>query len=282
MVLALLCAAQFVAVLGVTIVAVALPAIKAGLGFTGSSLQWVVTAYTVVYGGLLIPAGRAADAYGRRRLFRIGLALFAAASVGCGLAGSPGALIALRALQGLGAALLAPAALALVAELFPDDRRAIAVWTAAAAGGGAAGWVLGGTLTDDVGWQAVFLVNAPLGVAAVIAAGRLLPAGTRGEGAQGLDLPGAAAVTVGLVALLLGLTVEPAALVVAAVALAVFAAVERRAPDPLVPGDRTLIAACLVGLALTASTSPAMFLSVLYQQDELGRSAALTGLACAP
>src|SRR3954470_22950868 len=174
MVLVLLCTAQFVVVLDVTIVAVSLPAIQADLGFAGGSLQWVVTAYTVAFGGLLIPAGRAGDAYGRRRLFRLGLALFAAASVGCARAGSPAALIGLRAAQGIGAAALAPAALALVAELFPEDRRALAVWTAAAAGGGAAGWVLGGAFTQALGWESVFLVNAPLGVAGVLAAGRLL------------------------------------------------------------------------------------------------------------
>src|SRR3954452_2978088 len=177
MVLALLCIAQFVVVLDVAIVAVALPAIQADLGFAGGSLQWVVTSYTVAFGGLLIPAGRAGDVYGRRRLFRLGLALFAAASVGCALAGSPAALIGLRAVQGIGAAALAPAALALVAELFPDDRRALAAWTAAAAGGGATGWVLGGALTQAVGWEAVFFVNAPLGIVGVLAAGRPLPAG---------------------------------------------------------------------------------------------------------
>src|SRR4051794_5115349 len=174
MVLALLCIAQFVVVLDVAIVAVALPAIQADLGFAGGSLQWVVTSYTVAFGGLLIPAGRGGDGYGPPRPFRLGLALFAAASVGCALAGSPAALIGLRAVQGIGAAALAPAALALVAELFPDDRRALAVWTAAAAGGGAAGWVLGGAFTQALGWESVFLVNAPLGVAGVLAAGRLL------------------------------------------------------------------------------------------------------------
>src|SRR3954451_24936934 len=178
MVLALLCTAQFVVVLDVTIVAVSLPAIQADLRLAGGALQWVVTAYTVAFGGLLIPAGRAGDVYGRRRLFRLGLVVFAGASAACGLAPSGGALIASRAVQGAGAAVLAPVALALVNTLFPEPaarRRAVAVWTAAAAAGGAPGWGLGGALTQTLGWQAIFFVNAPLGLAGVLAAARLLP-----------------------------------------------------------------------------------------------------------
>src|SRR3954454_22428317 len=159
MVLALLCTAQFVVVLDVTIVAVSLPAIQADVGFAGGSVQWVATAYSVAFGGLLVPAGRASDVLGRRRLFIAGLAVFAAASVGCGLCRSPAPLVALRALQGAGAAALAPAALSLVTQVFPDGgprRRALAAWTAAAAAGGATGWVLGGLLNQTLGWPAVF------------------------------------------------------------------------------------------------------------------------------
>jgi MFS family permease len=296
MLLVLLCTAQFVVVLDVTIVAVSLPAIQADLGFTGGSLQWVVTAYSVAFGGLLIPAGRAGDVYGRRRLFRLGLALFAAASAGCGLARSPAALIALRAVQGAGAAVLAPAALALVTAAFPDGprrRRALAAWTAAAAVGGATGWVAGGTLTQALGWQAVFLVNVPLGIAGVLAAPRLLPADGARRRAP-LDVPGAAAVTVALGALVLGLTQVqdhglPAALPALAasgLALVALVLVERRAEAPLMPPEAwregAFLPATLVALALTAATSPAMLLSVLYQQHELGRSATAIGLACAP
>src|ERR687886_95748 len=161
-VLAVLCAAQFVVVLDVTIVAVALPAIQRDLGFSAAGLQWVVTAYTLVFAGLLIAAGRAADLHGRRRAFMAGLGLFAAASLACGLARSPGVLVAARAVQGLGAAAASPAALALLGRTFADGAertKAVAAWTAAAAGGGALGWVLGGLLAGGPGWPWVFLVN---------------------------------------------------------------------------------------------------------------------------
>src|SRR4051812_46017830 len=145
--LVLLCVAQFMVVLDVTIVAVALPAVQDDLGFSTAGLQWVVTAYTLVFGAFLIPAGRAADLVGRRRMLVAGLALFSAASLACGLAPSAGALVGLRAVQGLGAAIVAPAALSLLTAAFPEGprrARAVAAWTAAAAGGGAFGWVLGG------------------------------------------------------------------------------------------------------------------------------------------
>src|SRR3954452_16457132 len=171
MALGLLCVAQFVIVLDATIVAVALPAIRDDLGFSTPGLEWVVTGYTLAFGGLLVSAGRAADELGRRRVFIAGLALFAAASAGCGLARTPTVLIALRAAQGAGAALLAPAALALVVE----RGNAFGVWTAAAAGGGATGWVLGGILTETLGWPAIFLLNAPVGLAGVLLAPRVLP-----------------------------------------------------------------------------------------------------------
>ena len=154
--LALLCVAQFVVVLDVTIVAIALPAIRRDLGFDAAGLQWVISAYTLTFGGGLLLAGRVADLYGRRRAFRAGLVVFALASLACALAPSAAALIAARAVQGTGAALVAPSALALLVATEPEGRarsRALAVWTAAAAGGGASGWVLGGLISSGPGWE---------------------------------------------------------------------------------------------------------------------------------
>ena len=202
--LALLCVAQFVVVLDVTIVAIALPAIGRDLGFAAADLQWVLSAYTLTFGGGLLLAGRVADRYGRRRVFRIGLLLFAAASLACALAPTAAALIAARAIQGAGAALIAPSALALLVATAPDRQRALGVWTAAAAGGGASGWVLGGLITSGLGWEWVFLVNVPVGVAGAALAGRLLPEGY-GDRAR-IEVAGAAALTLGLAALLLGLS----------------------------------------------------------------------------
>src|SRR5215213_10065662 len=171
----LLCAAQFLVVLDVTIVAVALPDIRDSLSMSPETLQWVVSAYTLTFGGLLIAAGRLGDLVGRRRLFAAGLALFGAASLACALAPAAGALVAARAVQGVGAAIEAPAALALVATTAQDRGRAISGWTAAAAAGGASGWVLGGVLVEAFGWPAVFVVNVPLCALGAVLTPRLLP-----------------------------------------------------------------------------------------------------------
>ena len=174
-----LCVAQFVVVLDATIITTALPAIRQALGFTDAGLQWVFTAYALVFGGLLIFGGRVADVVGRRRTFLIGLVLFTAASAGCALAWSPAALVAARVLQGAGAALLSPAALALLTTLSePGEgrRRAVGWWTAVAAGGGASGWVLGGLITEYAGWRWIFAVNVPIGLVALLMATRVLPA----------------------------------------------------------------------------------------------------------
>src|SRR3954462_5139401 len=152
----LLCAAQFITVLDVTIVAVALPDIRRSLDMSPERLQWVVSAYTLASGGLLIAAGRLGDLLGRRRIFTAGLVTFGAASLACALAPSAAALVAARAVQGAGAALQAPAALALVTATFADREGAVAWWTAAAAAGGASGWVVGGVLVEAFGWPAVF------------------------------------------------------------------------------------------------------------------------------
>lgn len=201
----------------------------------------------------------------------------------------------MRAVQGTGAALLAPAALALVSDAHPggpERRRALGLWTAAAAGGGATGWVLGGVLTQTVGWPVIFYMNVPVGIAGVLLASRVLPAGrarAAGRKLAELDLPGALLVTGGLVALVFGLTEAQEArfglpLVAGPALLAAFVAVERRVAAPLLPPgtlrDRDLARALLVALALTAATTPAVLLSVLYQQHELHRSALETGLSC--
>jgi MFS family permease len=288
-----LCGAQFLVVLDVTIVAIALPDIRDSLGFSTTSLQWVLSAYTLAFGGLLVVAGRACDLVGRRRLFTAGVAGFGAASLACALAPSPGALVAARAVQGVAAATLTPAALALLTGTFtePEERRrAVGWWTAAAAGGGASGWVLGGALVESFGWTAVFLVNVPL-CAAGTALAALLPADDRRGVAGPLDLGGALAVTAGLALLVLGLTrieaagpADPVAvgsLAGSAVALALFVRAERCAAEPIVP-PWTPRRPALVAVALTASTTPAMFLAILYQQGSLGRAALVTGLWCAP
>lgn len=208
-VLALLCVAQFVNVLDVNAVIVALPSIGRELGFMRGDLQWVITAYVLFFGGFLLLAGRLADLFGRRRMFVAGLAIFTLSSLGCGLAGSPGVLLLARATQGLGAAIVAPAALAIISTTFregPERNLAMGVWTAVAAGGGAAGLVLGGLITDWLGWEWIFFINVPFGIAGIALSFALLEGDRGQEGSRRLDLFGATTVTAGLVFLVYGLT----------------------------------------------------------------------------
>src|SRR4051794_7378262 len=296
--LAVLCVAQFVVVLDATIVAIALPAIGADLDIGATGLQWVLSAYTITFGGGLMLAGRAADVLGRRRVFRVGLVVFALASLACALAPTGAALVAARAVQGAGAALVAPSALALLVALEPDGprrSRALAVWTAAAAGGGASGWVLGGAISGGFGWEWVFGVNVPVGLAGAALAGRLLPESREG-GAPPLDVAGALTLTLGVAAVLFGLSrieadgpaalASTGALAAGLALLAAFAAVERRAAAPLLPPGALrapgLGRPVLAALALTGSTTPAMFLCVLHVQRASGLPAAEAGLLFAP
>jgi MFS family permease len=280
----LLCAAQFIGVLDVTIVAVALPDIRHSLGMTPEGLQWVISAYTLAFGGLLIAAGRLGDLLGRRRLFTAGLVTFGGASLACALAPSAGALVAARAVQGAGAAMQAPAALALLTATADDRRRAVAWWTATAAAGGAAGWLVGGVLVEAFAWPAVFIVNVPLCALGALLTPLVLRE-SRGAG-RGLDLAGTVTVTAGLGLLVLGLTQLPPALPGAVALLVAFAAIERRADDPILPAWTLrrpgFLRANAVALALTATTTSAMFLAMLYQQEELGRSALECGLWSLP
>ena len=297
--LGLLCVAQFVVVLDATIVAIALPEIQADLGFSRAGLQWVISAYTLVFGGFLLLAGRAADLWGRRRLFMVGLAVFTGASLACGLAATPLALVLGRIAQGLGAALVAPSALSSLTAAFPEGEgrgRALGVWTAAAAGGGATGWLLGGLLTGSLGWEWVFFVNLPVGLAG-ISLSPFLISESRDEGAPPrLDVAGAVSVTAGLTLLVYGITrVEEAGLTApvtlvslasSVVLLALFVIVEGWVRNPLVPlgifRSRVLLGANLVALVLTASTTPPMLLCTLYVQQVLGFPPAQAGLVFPP
>src|ERR671910_1285177 len=297
--LALLCVAQFVDVLDINAVIVALHSIGQDLGFSQAGLQWVVSAYVLFFAGFLLLSGRVADLWGRRRTFVVGLALFTAASLLCGLAVSPGMLVVSRAFQGLGAAITAPAALSIITTIFAEGRerdRAVAAWTAVAAGGGAAGLLLGGFITDVLGWQWIFFVNVPVGAAGIALSQVLLPE-SRDPAASGrLDLLGAGTVTSGLVLLVLALTrIEeagfgsPRTLATLGLAAALFGAfvfVERRAADPLVPLRlfrlRGLVGAALVAFAITAATAPVGVLVTLYLQNTLGYPASFAGLAGLP
>jgi EmrB/QacA subfamily drug resistance transporter len=297
--LALLCVVQFVDVLDVNAVIVALHSIERDLGFSQAGLQWVVSAYVLFFAGFLLLSGRIADLWGRRRTFVAGLALFTTASLFCGLSVSPEMLVVARAFQGLGAAISAPAALSIITTVFVEGRerdRAVAAWTAVAAGGGAAGLLLGGLITDFLGWEWIFFVNVPVGVAGIAFTYVLLPESRDPSASRRLDLLGAGTVTAGLVLLVFGLTRAEAAGFGAPVTLATlglaagfigsFVFVERRVAEPLIPLGlfrlRGLVGAALVAFALTAATAPVSVLVTLYLQNTLGYSASFAGLAGLP
>jgi MFS family permease len=198
LVLVIACLAQFMVVLDVTIVNVALPSIQRGLHFSSSNLQWVVNAYTLIFGGFLLLGGRAADLIGRRRLFMAGVALFSFASLLNGLAQSPTMLIVGRGLQGLGGALVSPAALSIITTTFTSNEertKALGVWSGIAAGGGAVGLLLGGALTDLVSWPWIFIVNVPVGILALALAFRFVPESRAEVSHRTFDLAGAVSVT---------------------------------------------------------------------------------------
>jgi EmrB/QacA subfamily drug resistance transporter len=299
LVLVLVCIAQFMVVLDATIVNVALPAIEKGLGFNAGNLQWVLNSYLLVFGGFLLLGGRAADLFGRQKLFLIGIAVFSFASLLNGLSQNSGMLIAGRALQGLGGALVSPAALSIIIATFSEGRdrtRALGVWGAIAAGGSAFGLILGGVLTDLVSWQWIFFVNVPIGVAAFLLSARFVPNSKAENVKPGLDIWGALTVTGGLTILVYaivsaqsngwisGTTLGFAA--VAVVLLAAFVVIETRYHAPLIRLSifrvRTLATANLVMILVVGGMYSLFFFSTLYIQQVLGFSPLKAGIAFLP
>ncbi|NDU74132.1 MFS transporter [Actinomadura sp. DSM 109109] len=300
-ILALACAAQFMVVLYVSVVNVALPSIQASLDFTDTGLPWVAGAYSLTFAGFLLPGGRLADLYGTRLVFAAGLALFSVPSLAGGLATAPALLIAARAVQGLGAAVLAPATLTVLTTTFPEGprrTRALAVWTAVSLAGGAAGNLVGGVLTESLSWRWILLVNVPIGAAALGMA-RFLPGSARGAPpAARPDLPGAAAATTGLALLAYGImragphgwgdTWTASALAAAILLLAAFVLIETRpARDPLIPPRLLRLRAVSAGnmvmlLAGACFQVPMWYFLTLSMQDVLGYSALRTGLGFLP
>jgi EmrB/QacA subfamily drug resistance transporter len=296
--LALLATAQFVVVLDASIVNVALPSIGSDLNFSQNDLSWVVNAYTLFFGGFLLLGGRLADRLGRRRMFVAGMVLFAAASLAGGLAQSELWLIIARSVQGLGAALVSPAALSIVTTTFSEGaerNKALGVWGAVAGSGGAAGVLLGGVLTKYAGWEWVLFVNAPIGVAAALVAPRLLGE-SRDERTRTFDFGGAIAVTAGLALLVYTLvnantagwgSTETIGLGAASVALlAAFVAIELRNAHPLVPFSifrlQTLRGSNIVALLIGMSLFSMFFFISLYLQQVLGYDALKAGFAYLP
>ncbi|MFE6715113.1 MFS transporter [Streptomyces sp. NPDC057695] len=282
--LAVLATAQFLVVLSASIVNVALPEIRTGLGLSETGQAWTVNAYVLSFGALLLAGGRAGDVYGLRRVFLTGIGLFAVSSLGAALAPSAAVLIASRAVQGVGAALLAPTSLALVLTLYPGGRArgtALGVWGAVSGAGGAAGVLLGGVLTGLYGWRAVFAVLMPIALAVLVATRRLVRA-DRPRGGS-LDAPGAVTVTAGLVALAYGLSGPWPVAVAGLVLLGVFAALQRRAPEPLVPARMKAVALPGLLMALLGAVWLGLFYFLpLYQQRVLGYSPLEAGLTQLP
>ena len=298
-VLALLAMAQFVVVLDASIVNVALPSIGRGLHFSQDSLSWVVNAYVLTFGGFLLLGGRAADLLGRRRIFMIGLVVFAVASLAGGLAQSPGWLIAARAVQGFGAALLSPAALSIVTTTFTEGaerNRALGVWGAVAGSGGAAGVLLGGILTSGLGWQWVLFVNTPIGIAAALLAPRLISESRVDADRKRFDIAGAITVTAGLSILVYALVDAQKAgwgsfqtiglLSLAVALLGAFTVIEQRSEAPLVPfrifRSGALRRANIGAIALFGTYVSFQFLITQYLQTLAGWSALSTALAFLP
>jgi len=297
--LVLLCAAQFMVVLDASIVNVALPSIKDALSFSQENLQWVVNAYTLAFGGFLLLGGRLADLLGRRRMFVLGLGVFSLASLLGGLAQSEAWLIAARGAQGLGAALLSPAALSIVTVTFREGaerNKALGIWGALAGAGGAAGVLLGGLLTSGIGWEWVLFVNVPIGIAAMLIAPRLIAESRTEQRERSYDVAGAVAITAGLVMLVYALvdagsagwgSARTIALLAAAVALiAGFVAIERRSRAPLAPlgifRNRAVSSANVIGLLVGASLFSMFYFISLYLQQVLGFSALKAGVSYLP
>jgi EmrB/QacA subfamily drug resistance transporter len=306
-VLALVCVAQFMVVLDATITNVALPTIQNALNFSNADLQWIITAYTLMFGGFLLLGGRAADLFGRRTLFVLGIALFTGASLVNGLASTSGVLIAGRAVQGLGGALVSPAALAIVMTTFAEGRertKALGIWSAIAAGGGAVGLLLGGFLTEDLSWRWVFFINLPIGIAAIFFAFRILSNTRAAQRPESIDLAGAVTVTAGLLLLVYGIVKAPhtggphpsgygwtswqtfSFIGAAILLLAAFVAIESRSKAPLIRLSlfriRSLTSSNAAMLLVAAGLFSMFFFATLYLQKVLGYSPIETGLAFLP
>ncbi len=297
--LAVLAAAQFMVVLDATIVNVALPAIQEALGFRSEAqLQWIVTAYALLFGGFLLLGGRLADLFGRRKIFLAGVVVFAVASLLAGLAQNPAQIIAMRALQGLGGALLAPSALSLVLTIFkegPERNKALGIWSMIAAGGAAVGLMLGGILTQFIDWRWIFFINVPIAAIIMFVAMRFVP-GSLPAGKQRLDILGALTVTGGLMALVYGLAEVPArgwtaaetllTFAGAAALLAVFIINELRVRAPLVKLSifkrRNVSGGVLIQLLMPAAMFGMFFYLSIYMQQILQYSPVKTGAANLP
>jgi EmrB/QacA subfamily drug resistance transporter len=294
--LILLCAAQFMVVLDVSIVNVALPTIKTALGFSDANLQWVVSAYTLTFGGFLMLGGRAGDLLGRRKVFIGGMVLFSLASLACGLSTDTAQLIAFRAIQGLGAATISPTALSILTTTFREGaerNKALGIWGAIAGMGGAVGVLLGGILVNSVSWEWIFFINVPVGALVVITAPRLLTESRVEMESRSFDVAGAITVTAGLTLLVYGLVSTDShswtsalvvgSLLAALVLLLGFVAIERRARAPLLPFSifrlRSLTGANVAGLLLGASIFSMFFLLSLYMQQVLGYSPLKAGFS---
>src|SRR6059058_4407475 len=296
LILSVLVVAQFMVVLDVAIVNVALPTIKNDLHFTQDGLQWVITAYAIVFGGVLLLGGRMADLLGRRRVFMAGLAVFTIFSLLDGIAWSSNSLIAFRGLQGLGAALLAPAALSILTTTFREGRErnvALGIWGAASGSGGAAGVLLGGALTSALSWSWIFFINVPVGIIVLAISPVLLKESRADLDHRHFDTAGAASITGGLMLLVYALThasqhgwatTETIGLLVASAALVIaFVVIEMRSPAPLLPLRifrlRTLTASNINALLMGAAIFSQFFLLTLYMQQVLHYSALKTGVA---
>ncbi len=295
-----ICLAQFMVILDISIVNVALPKIHSSLGFSDTGLQWVVNAYTLSFAGFLMLAGRATDLVPRRQVFLVGVGLFAAASLGCALADGQGVLIGARAVQGFGAAVISAASLAIVTGSFAEGaerNRALGLWAAMGGIGGSAGVLLGGALTQGFNWPAVFIINVPVGIAVLIAGRRLIPRESAVAHERRLDVPGAVLISGGLTAIVYGIVRTDtlgwgsvgvlAPLALGVVLLGLFALVEGRlAADPLIPLDvfkmPALRAANLVVALLFAAVFGMWYFVSLYLQEVKGQDALVAGISFLP
>jgi EmrB/QacA subfamily drug resistance transporter len=299
LVLVLVCLAQFMVILDATIVNVALPSIQADLGLSESSLQWIVNAYALLFGGFLLLGGRAGDLIGRKRVFLAGLVVFTAASLLCGLANGETWLIVARGTQGLGAALVSPAALSIVTTTFregPERTKALGVWAAIAVGGGAVGLVVGGMLVEWLSWPWIFFVNVPVGIAAFFFSLRYVPESKDEHAHKSFDVAGATAVTGGLVALVYGIVRSAEAgwgsaevlgfLTLAVVLLVSFVVIESRSAEPLVRlsifSVKTVRAGNVAMFVVAAGLFAMFFFNTLYVQRVLGFSPVQAGFAFVP